>query len=348
VNHAVNKHKWIKIRISNMNCLNCGSEIDEGAVYCGNCGQQVQAVPPDAPVRPTEPTSQPVQTAQPAILSSTASVQAPTQPAFAQPALATSGQTPAVPGPAYGSPAEFHKPGGGKAIASFVLGVVGLLVWLVPILGLIVGILAVVFGTMSTKSGHRKLAISGVVLGGIAIALSLFFFAYNVQQLSEAPKRDVALQSTQPTSVTSTDQAGMQSISTPCFMTTLSAEVAVTKSPTSCSFDGVTQSSDERWVVKALTARPVGTDTQLSAVAKDDMSNVLSLIPGGYIVDQELTSFAGKTAYAFQIASSEGQGSARISYIRHTNNQYNLFIVGRFVNVGDDSLSPVEVNWKWL
>ncbi len=58
-------------------------------------------------------------------------------------------------------------PGGGKpgmSIASFVLGLVGLLV-----AGLICGTLAVVFGVIGMKKGMKGLAIAGIILGIIDI-----------------------------------------------------------------------------------------------------------------------------------------------------------------------------------
>ena len=68
----------------------------------------------------------------------------------------------------------------GMAIASFVTGLVGLLmnficmVFLSPILG----ILGVVFGCVSLRSRNRGLAIAGVILGGLAILFAIVLVGF--------------------------------------------------------------------------------------------------------------------------------------------------------------------------
>jgi MFS family permease len=65
------------------------------------------------------------------------------------------------------------------------MGIIGLIAWLIPLIGMILGVLSLVFGTMSTRSSHRNLAIAGIVLGSITIALSLFGFVLNVQSAAK-------------------------------------------------------------------------------------------------------------------------------------------------------------------
>jgi hypothetical protein len=61
----------------------------------------------------------------------------------------------------------------GFAIASLVLGVVSLCAWLLPICGVPISLVAVVLGALSLNSPRRGMAIAGIVLGAIAILLSL-------------------------------------------------------------------------------------------------------------------------------------------------------------------------------
>lgn len=189
-----------------MICSKCGLEVDAGAVFCGNCGQPVQQAQM-APQPVDQATAQPVAPAPvapgpaPFTLQTNAPVAA--QP-FATPSLAT--PAPAMPGPgatatapatgqAYGLPAAYSRPGGGKAIAGFVLGIIGLIGWLIPIVGLVLGILALIFGTMTTKSSHRNLAITGIVLGSIVIVMSLGAFVYNVQSVAKNQAANTAYSS---------------------------------------------------------------------------------------------------------------------------------------------------------
>lgn len=59
------------------------------------------------------------------------------------------------------------------AYASLVLGLIGLIAWWVPILGVPPTALGLVFGLNRIKSEQRKLAITGSVLSGIGLGLSL-------------------------------------------------------------------------------------------------------------------------------------------------------------------------------
>ncbi|RMG02909.1 MAG: hypothetical protein D6741_03040 [Planctomycetota bacterium] len=61
----------------------------------------------------------------------------------------------------------------GWAIASFVLGLLGLLAWLCPIFGYVIGGCALGFGIMGRDSNQNVLAIIGIVLGSITLLLSL-------------------------------------------------------------------------------------------------------------------------------------------------------------------------------
>jgi len=83
---------------------------------------------------------------------------------------------PPPPNPTYGSAPVAQRATNGKAIASLVLGIVGLLFF-----GIILGPLAIIFGFLArkeiatTRQGGNGMAIAGIVLGIIAVA-SFFIF----------------------------------------------------------------------------------------------------------------------------------------------------------------------------
>lgn len=70
----------------------------------------------------------------------------------------------------------------GLAIASFVLGLLGALLFWVPIVGLLLGIIGLVFGLTSRGNAKRGSyastwqATAGSILGGLAVVLSIGFF----------------------------------------------------------------------------------------------------------------------------------------------------------------------------
>lgn len=63
--------------------------------------------------------------------------------------------------------------GQGLAITSLVLGILAIITCLVWYIGIVLGILAIIFGAVSVKKlGHKK-AIAGIVTGGVGVILSL-------------------------------------------------------------------------------------------------------------------------------------------------------------------------------
>lgn len=65
------------------------------------------------------------------------------------------------------------------AVAALVLGIIGLLISWIPVLGLLLPVLALIFGILGLnrakrgEAGNRGLAIAGIVLGGIGLAIAL-------------------------------------------------------------------------------------------------------------------------------------------------------------------------------
>lgn len=57
------------------------------------------------------------------------------------------------------------------AVAALVLGIIGLIAWLLPILGYPVTIVGLVLGIKSVKSEKRGMAIAGIVM----CSIDLFF-----------------------------------------------------------------------------------------------------------------------------------------------------------------------------
>lgn len=70
----------------------------------------------------------------------------------------------------------------GLAIASFVLGLLGALLFFVPILGLILGIMGLAFGLSARGNAKRGQyaaswqATAGAILGGLAVVASIAIF----------------------------------------------------------------------------------------------------------------------------------------------------------------------------
>lgn len=63
----------------------------------------------------------------------------------------------------------------GYSVASLVLGILAIVTSIVWYLGIILGILAIIFGAVSLGTRGRKKAIAGIVTGSIGIILALLF-----------------------------------------------------------------------------------------------------------------------------------------------------------------------------
>lgn len=119
------------------------------------------------------------------------------QPAHGQPAYRQSGDesTPrwepqpgaTQPGQGYAS-AGGPAPSKGLAVTALVLGILGLLLCWVPIVGVALAILAIVFGIVAVRRPAGKgMAITGLVLGVLALIAGaifsvIWYFAYTVGQ----------------------------------------------------------------------------------------------------------------------------------------------------------------------
>lgn len=60
-----------------------------------------------------------------------------------------------------------------RAVAALVLGIIGMLAWLLPIAGLPVQIVGLVFASKSLKLAHRKMAIVAMILCIVGLVLTL-------------------------------------------------------------------------------------------------------------------------------------------------------------------------------
>ena len=67
----------------------------------------------------------------------------------------------------------------GMAVSSLVLGILGVVLNLIPLLPYLLGILAIVFGMMGNKKEIGKgMAVAGLILGVITLAMKFFFWIF--------------------------------------------------------------------------------------------------------------------------------------------------------------------------
>ena len=73
--------------------------------------------------------------------------------------------------PQYGGPAP--QQGGGKAVASLVLGCVAMIAWCCPLIGLPLTITGLILGILDLQGPKRTMAIWGIVLNAVGLLLTI-------------------------------------------------------------------------------------------------------------------------------------------------------------------------------
>lgn len=68
---------------------------------------------------------------------------------------------------------QYPQTGGGMAIASLVLGLIGLGGWCIPIVGLPLTVIGLVLGIKGLRSPNRGMAIAGIVLCSLGLLASV-------------------------------------------------------------------------------------------------------------------------------------------------------------------------------
>lgn len=137
-------------------CTNCGQSLPENAKACPNCGTFVEGAVPEAPVQDTTYTAPESFSAEPqSNYASAQSYHTDTQnPYNAQ-----------QPYNVYTQPQQV--PGRGMGIASLILGIVSLVFFCLPYLGLPCGIAGLILGCMANSKAKQAGMKNGVALGGI-------------------------------------------------------------------------------------------------------------------------------------------------------------------------------------
>jgi hypothetical protein len=344
-----------------MICPNCHQQVSPGATFCGSCGfklnnnqpastlnytQPTPNIPPqvvtpvaqivDTPVTTGLPVLQPVVTA--------AQPSTPLQPVVSQPAY--DGATGAfvdntVASSSYNtSLADENIQHNSKGIIAFVLGVLGCIGWLIPLVGVTLGVLALVFGTIALKSKKKVFAIIGIALAVPVIAVSIFFWVRAAQSVLKSKSTTVSGLVTKSTS------SSLQTVTTPCYTTKIPTSLTMTKTANSCTFDAVDNKTGQDYEVKVLQVAGLS-PANLHASVQTDAQNIVNITPGSSIASQKATTFAGSPAYLYNLKRTDGSAGI-LDYIFNTTLQGNLVII--FItqnNAKSLSLSTIENNWSW-
>ena len=332
-----------------MKCPKCSQLLENGAAFCGNCGQPILQAAPQPPVQAQAAVQPQFQPPAPPPISPISQVmnnqmggvgQMP-QPNLAAP-VAHAGNAGV---PTYALATQAQHSGEMKALWSVICGVAGLAgALLIPILALGLGITGLVLGTMTRKSTHRLMSTIGLVISTLAILGGLAGWAYNVSH-------DPALQEKTSHTTPKTSMSAA-TISTPCYSLGFATKLEIKNDADSCDFQAYDGSSFDKStnIFKVYANNIKGlSETNLNTAAKTAIeTDIQKTLPGFTISSQGSTTFAGSPAYyANASQSSSGVAVIEAAVFHKTSNGYNLFVLVHGAYGQKAGLDELEAEWQW-
>jgi len=157
-------------------CQGCGTELKPGMSYCSGCGaaltpsaeRSVQSTPSNPPLVPAPASPGPVIPPMPPPPMAPAPYPSPYQQ-YQQPGVTVVNQTMMRPN------------NSGLCVAAMVLGIIAIVLFWAPFFGIVLGILATIFGAVGIPSSAKKgqagkgMGIAGLIMGIIALAINIIF-----------------------------------------------------------------------------------------------------------------------------------------------------------------------------
>jgi hypothetical protein len=333
-----------------MNCPKCNQLIENGAAFCGNCGQPLQvAVPAPAPT-PIAQVTPPVNPMAPAspiaqVMNNQAQVAAaaPPPPNYGMP-MANTGNS-AV--PAYAIARNGQHAGETKALLSVIFGVIGLVgAIIMPLIPIVFGITGLVLGTMTRRSSRPGMSMVGIVLSSLAILGGIAGMAYNITH--NPALHDKVSHSATPSS----NVSAASSVDTPCYGLGFTDSLQISNDNNSCdmqAFNGKTiNSSTDLYKVYANQIASVS-EANFESVSKEAIEKDIKNTLTGFTTDSEkLTTFAGSSAYLVR-ASDPASGVSVLegSVLHKTKSGYNYFILVHATSTGKADFDQLEAQWQW-
>ena len=341
-----------------MNCPQCGQPIDNGAVFCGNCGLAMQAVA--IPATPAPPSMTPGFTAMTIgvggqTFSNVPSASAPIAQVINNqtPAAASAhnGTLPVIPSiasvgglPSYAIGAPHHIDT--KLVLSLVFGIIGIVgALLVAVTGIVLGIAGIVMATTAPRSTHTKLKVAGIILSSLAIIAGLAVMAAAITNNSKLGS-DLADISA------GTNRKGVVGTNTLCYSFSFISKLNVENTSATCSLNAynansLATSSDIYKVLSSVA--PTLNAANFAKISKDALEqDIHQSLPGFSITSEHSGLFAGSPAYTINATDSATNVAIQETTVLHvTAEGDNLFVLVHATSGSKTDLGELEANWLW-
>ena len=301
-------------------CPSCEETIENGALYCGNCGQKLtkgrsfldnayQNNQKTAP-SPEVDTSVPAPVALDTVI------------------------------PSYAIPYGHHKQHyAALALAFGTLGVAAS--FILPVLGIVFAVIGLVLISLCFKITHGRLRLVAVVVPILALLIGLGFWvkAYNDSKLV-APAGTA-------------NGTAMLEVTTPCFSLTFQEILNVNNSSGSCSLNAYNSNtfanSSDVYKIVAEKATII-TASNFVSITKPDIANDISKnLPNFIITSNGSTLFAGSQAYYEEAYDSSLDISIIEEAVYHptTANIDNFFDIVHVLGGKSVNINEIKQSWQW-
>ncbi|HEY1645534.1 MAG TPA: zinc ribbon domain-containing protein [Candidatus Saccharimonadales bacterium] len=296
-------------------CRSCNEEIEDGAVYCGNCGVKLTR--------------------------GSLAKQVYENGSATTTAIALNPASPNI--PAYATNHDHHKQHwAALALAFGILAVCGGL--LIPILGVSFAVIGIVLSTSSLRITHGWLKSSGLIVPVIALLFSLGVY---VNALNHSPKVQEANQAA------TSDGVATISVTTPCYTLTFGSELNVNNSSGSCSMNAYngTALGNSSSIFKVVASQTTNVSiTNFDSLAKQAIETDISKnLPGFSITSEQSNLFDGSPAYIIQAYNQSSNVAFSEEVILHSTSsgKDNYFDIVHATNGQSASLANLQKTWQW-
>ncbi len=327
-------------------CPQCGHPVNAGDVYCGNCGQPLQAPaanhdtsPPQASPPPPPAAAVPGAAPQPGPAPGNQAAPPPMYGQYAGAAgPAPMGQPGMIP-PAGNAPGITPHPDEKKALIGMILGIIGIPGALIPILGWGLGIAGIILSTKARRTYKHLTTTLGIVFSVIALVLSTIVFIIALEHVVSQNKQKLSSTSTSTSSVQLT-----QAADTPCFSTDINSGMTLQPNNGACTLTAYGNHSS--YIVNGEND-PAITSANFQDISTKSLAIAIqsqNLTQNGNFVK---TTFANSPAYLVNITDKASGLTGQFATVLHKSAPGdNFFIVGA-VGGGDYTLANLQTNWQW-